>query len=58
MYVLCSLPYLISFKAEIQPWNNIKKDIASTSPLLVMSPAVLPEAEDGNVNAPDNNKEG
>jgi hypothetical protein len=58
MYVLCSLPYLISFKAEIQPWNNVKKDTASASPLLVMSSAVLPEAEDGNVNASNNTKEG
>jgi hypothetical protein len=58
MYVLCSLPYLISFKAEIQPWNNVKKDTASAFPLLVVSNAVLPEAEDGNVNAPNNTKEG
>jgi len=58
MYILCSLPYLISFKAEIQPWNNVKKDTASTSPLLVMSSALLPDTEDGDVNAPNKSKEG
>jgi hypothetical protein len=58
MYVLCSLPYLVSFTAEIQPWNNVKKDTASASPLLVMSSAVLPDTEDGDVNAPNKSKEG
>jgi hypothetical protein len=58
MYILCSLPYLISFKAEIQPWNNVKKDTASAPPLLVMSSAVLPEGEDGNVNALNKSIEG
>lgn len=58
MYILCSLPYLICFTAEIQPWNNVKRDTASTSPLLVMSNAGLPGSEDGNVNAPNKSKEG
>jgi hypothetical protein len=56
MYILCSLPYLICFTAEIQPWNNVKKDTVSASPLLVISSTA--EAEDGNVNAPNKSKEG
>ena len=58
MYILCSLPYLISFKAEIQPWNNVKKDTVSASPFLVMSSAVLPDTEDEDVNAPNKSKQG
>lgn len=58
MYVLCSLPYIIIFKAEIQPWNNAQKDNASAAPLLVMPNAVLPDTEDGNIHAPNKSKDG
>lgn len=58
MYILCSLPYIISFKAKIQPWNNAQKDIASAAPLLVMPNAVLPDTEDRDIHAPNKSKEG
>jgi hypothetical protein len=58
MYILCGLPYVMSFSAEIQPWNNVQKETTSAAPLLVMSNAVLPDAEDGNVNVPNKSKQG
>jgi hypothetical protein len=58
MYILCGLPYVLSFSAEIQPWNNVKKETISAAPLLVMSNAVLPDADDGNVNASNKSKQG
>jgi hypothetical protein len=58
MYILCSLPYMISFKAQIQPWNNVEKDIASAAPVLVMSSVVSSDTEDGDVNALKKSKQG
>ncbi|XP_069697781.1 sialin-like isoform X3 [Periplaneta americana] len=48
MYTVCSLPYIICFKAEVQPWNDVDED-TKTAPVLVMSNVVSSEAEDGDV---------
>lgn len=51
MYILCSLPYMISFKAQVQPWNSAEKGVTSAAPVLVMSNVVSSDAEDGDVTA-------
>jgi hypothetical protein len=49
---------MISFKAEVQPWNNTEKDAASAAPVLVMSSVMSSDAEDEDVNALNKSKKG
>jgi hypothetical protein len=58
MYTLCSLPYMISFKAQIQPWNNAQKDEVKTTAVLVMSHVASSDAEDGDADALTKSKRG
>jgi hypothetical protein len=50
MYTVCSLPYIICFKAQIQPWNNAEKAEAKPAPVLFISNVVSSDAEDGEVD--------
>jgi hypothetical protein len=50
MYTICSLPYIICFKAQIQPWNNAEKCEAKSAPMLIMSNVVSSDTEDGDVD--------
>lgn len=50
MYTLCSLPYIICFKAQIQPWNNAQKVEAKSAPVLSMSNVASSDAEDGDID--------
>jgi hypothetical protein len=58
MYTLCSLPYIICFKAQIQPWNNAQIVEAKSTPVLIMSNVALSDAEDGDINALAKSKRG
>lgn len=51
MYTLCSLPYMISFTAQIQPWNNAQKEEENTTAELVMPNVASSGAEDGDGDA-------
>jgi hypothetical protein len=51
MYIMCSLPYMISFEAQIQPWNNAQTEEMKTTTVLVMSSVASSDAEDGDVDA-------
>ncbi|XP_021924654.1 putative inorganic phosphate cotransporter isoform X2 [Zootermopsis nevadensis] len=58
MYTLCSLPYIICFNAQIQPWNNAQKEEVKTTAVLVMSNVVTSDAEDSYVDALTKSKQG
>lgn len=57
MYTLCSLPYIICFKAQIQPWNNAQKAEAKSDPVLTMLNVVSSDVEDGDVDVLTNSKQ-
>jgi hypothetical protein len=58
MYTLCSLPYIICFKAEIQTWNNAQKAEAKSAPALSLSNVASSDAEDGEVDVLTKSKRG
>ncbi|XP_023709473.2 putative inorganic phosphate cotransporter isoform X1 [Cryptotermes secundus] len=58
MYTLCSLPYIICFKAQIQPWNNAEKAEVKSAPALIMSNVASSDAEDGEIDMMTKSKQG
>jgi hypothetical protein len=50
MYTICSLPYILCFKAQIQPWNNAEKADAKSAAVLPMSNVVSSDTEDRDID--------